>query len=417
MMLQSQNGSTLDCAFEKASIPDDTPCLRYRYLSTIWINKSQLLDAYHHSGFQGFSSKRYEFDEMEYLVDAVILPSLGLFGILGNILGIHCFSKKLYLTYYSLLFSLAITDLLTILSFISYYSFPHWIDHSTLLEQPVCAYIIIVAYSILHLSQLLDIYLLVALSIERYFAICRPMVFRTRKMKTNYYIIPIFTFSLIYSSPIFFEYSVKTFEVEKCDGGFSECCHFVENTTLYLVKQTDFKLNNQEYKIVYEIILKLLVKSVLPYALLITTNLLIIRAFCNLKYRPMKQGDTDLRNDMNNKKGSLESQRHKESFEFQTGNLSDMKQSCSKDMENENIDDMSLDVINLDELRKSDSLRLHTGPRGLVLRQSQINLGFLNLAITIVFLMCYSIIWLWAIPDFISLLKSSSSKVCKYFQQ
>ena len=46
-----------------------------------------------------------------------------------------------------------------------------------------------------------------------------------------------------------------------------------------------------------------------------------------------------------------------------------------------------------------ESMRIHTNSREIRIRQSQINLGYLNLSITVVFLACYSLRWSWAIFD------------------
>ena len=57
-----------------------------------------------------------------------------------------------------------------------------------------------------------------------------------------------------------------------------------------------------------------------------------------------------------------------------------------------------------ESLTAQDSMRIHTSSREIRMRQSQINLGFLNLSITVVFLLCYSLIWFWAIHDVIDYL-------------
>ena len=46
-----------------------------------------------------------------------------------------------------------------------------------------------------------------------------------------------------------------------------------------------------------------------------------------------------------------------------------------------------------------DSMRIHTNSREIKIRQSQINLGYLNLSISVVFLSCLSIRWSWALFD------------------
>ena len=145
-----QNDSLLGCKEEGEYL--------YRH-PLMWIKKSQLLDAYAHAAFQNIENA-YECKGVSFVVDFVILPILGSLGIIGNIGGIMCFAKQIRVTYYALMFSLAISDLVTITSFIIYYSFPHWLDYHTFLECPICTYVLLWAYPILHISQLIDLSLI-----------------------------------------------------------------------------------------------------------------------------------------------------------------------------------------------------------------------------------------------------------------
>jgi len=339
---------------------------RYRYLYSdgtykLWINPSQLLDAYHIDAFIGFSKKQNDFNDVSYIVNVAILPILGIIGIIGNVGGIICFSKKLYLSYYSLLFSLAIADLLTIASFISYYSFPHWVDYDTILEHPTCTYLILCSYYILHISQLICIYLIVSLSLERYFLICRPIVYHTRKLSSFYYLAPIIFLSILYCVPIFLDYRVDRVDLEKfyIKNGTLEG---VGNKTLYLIKQEESKIHNEHYKIIYGVVSKLIVKGIVPYIALISTNISVLRTFKLSNSSPTKGVDDGK---CTNSHGN-----------------------------NEHIE-----------------LRLHTSTRGWKLRQKQMNVGYLNLMIAIMFLLCYSLVWIWGIYDLVNVVNALTSKV------
>ena len=123
------------------------------------------------------------------------------------------------------------------------------------------------------------------------------------------------------------------------------------------------KVYDKNYKIFYETVSKLVVKCVLPYLMLISTNVLIVRKLCQFDYTI--------------KRGRI----HQTDFE------------------------------DSEEPEKSNQLRLHTNARGVHLRESQINLGIVNLAITLVFLVCYSMIWVWVIYDLHELLSPSTSEV------
>merc|ERR1739844_126535 len=50
---------------------------------------------------------------------------------------------------------------------------------------------------------------------------------------------------------------------------------------------------------------------------------------------------------------------------------------------------------------KSDALCVHVSNRHRYLRQSQIDLAIINLMIALVFLTSYSLVWVWAVYDFV----------------
>ena len=330
----------------------------YRF-GVAFFNKSRLLNGYHHHAFKGYLENEYHCNKMNHWVDLVILPLLGVIGIIGNICGMAAFSKKAKQTYYVLLLCLAVSDLITIISFILYYSFPHWIDHYTLLENPFYTYLILFAYGTLHVAQLIDIYLLIALSIERYLAICHPLRYRSRKISSMYYIIVIIILSFSISIPLVLEHYVMALPFEKIENKNGDQ-QFVKNVTLYVLKHTELKKRNTTYLIMNDIICKLFIKCIIPYILLLTTNILMVRTFCNLNQTPEKEEEEE-----------------------------------AEEEENEHLNGPH------ESLAAQDSMRIHTSSRGIRMRQSQINLGFLNLSITVVFLLCYSLIWFWAVHDII----------------
>ena len=339
----------------------------YRYITNdadfIVINKSALMRAYHIKAFQELSRSEHEqCYTVDFMLNAIILPFIGIIGIVGNISGILCFSKQLNLTYYALMFSLAISDLLTIVSFVCYYSLPLWLNHYTIIENQTIAIILFGSYITWHVSQLIDIYLLISLSIERYYSICRPMAYRKHKISLFKYLTPIIILSCAYCVPLYFESRIKHIDLQKYQND-NETSKFVGNATVYLIKHTNLKIYNQYYKLFYENVSKLVIKCVVPYIVLISTNVLIVRTLCRFDYTIKKRKPR------------------------------------------------TIDFENSEERKKSSQLRLHTNARGVYLRESQIDLGIINLAITIVFLICYSLIWIWVIYDLRSLLGSSISKV------
>ena len=248
--------------------------------------------------------------------------------------------------------SLAISDLITIIAFILFYSFPNWIDYYTLLENPFYTYLIVFSYGTLVVIQVIDTYLLIALSIERYLAICHPLKYRSRKIPPIYYIFFVIILSILSSFPSFLEHRVRQYESEKFKNN-KGSRHFETNTTIYHVSYTRLVLDNSSYLVIYDIICKLTIKCIIPYILLLSTNLLMVRTLYKMKQTPreeIEEEDVPLDNGHEN-------------FEVQ------------------------------------DPMRIHTNSRDIRQRQSEINLGYFNLSITAVFLVCYSLRVSWALFD------------------
>ena len=329
-----------------------------------WYDKCRILDAYAHPAFRSFSKNAYKNDASNGITDTIIIPFLGAVGILGNIGGIISFFRKTTLTYYLLLFFLAISDLTTILAFIFYYSFPNWIHHDTLLEYLACSYVILISYCLLHSSQLVGTYLVICLSIERYCAICRPLAYRARRTYVLTYIVPVLIFSIGYSIPIFCEHNISSIPFQKIVRNEGE--QLLRNTTIYVIVGTGLK-SNENYQIAYETVCKLIVKCIIPYCILITTNVLIVRGFITshkaLQYVPENNEVTE---------------------------SSDIQTRCT--------------------------LRLHTSHKGARRRRLNVNLGILNLGIAVVFLLCYSLIWLWVVFDLYRLIITPMPQVPLFYQ-
>ena len=125
------------------------------------------------------------------------------------------------------------------------------------------------------------------------------------------------------------------------------------NTTLYIIAHTDWTRESCTYLVIYDIIFKLITKCFIPYILLLTTNIFMVRTFCKLKQTPKKE---------------------------------------------EQEEDQPLNDVH-ESFTAHDSMRIHTNSREIKIRQSQINLGYLNLSISVVFLSCLSIRWSWALFD------------------
>ena len=308
----------------------------------------------------------YEGEEMDYIVDVVIMPLLAIVGIIGNICALIYFGKKIRtktrnLTYYSLMFSLTVSDVVIIVASILCYTFPYWFNPYALLECPICNYVIFGSYPIHHTAQLINIYLTISLSIERYFTICRPLAHHAREVPAVYYIVPIISFSTLYTLPVFFELQVVPGQFEKVQNT-NSTLQFVSNATVYFIRDETWK-QNLIYHNVYVTGTKLVFKFLVPCILLTTLNIVIVRALRNLTYTLTREQNYTLK-------------------------LRDDDKQLPKDNE---------------ETEETDNLRVHIDANGRQLRQSQVDLGTINLAIAIVFLICYSLIGIWTVYDVLNL--------------
>ena len=304
----------------------------------------------------------YTHTYLNYLVDGVILPIIGILGILGNICGIVHFGKNRHQTYYALMLALALSDLATILAFIVYHSLRIAFNAQTFTESSLRTHIVHWTYPILYISQLTGIYLTISLCIERYFAICHPLTHRIRRRSSYIYIVPIICVSIIYNLPLFFEHAVNTTTVEKWKSN-NTYMTFIGNTSIYFIGRTNLG-SSVLYQQIYSTGTKLVLKCIIPYISLISLNVLIVKTLYGLRYT--------LSNDY-----------------MIDGKI------------NEEQKNNRQRKITLSSNGETSPLYAHVSIKEQYIRGSQVDLAFVNLAIAAVFLISYSIIWVWAVYDFI----------------
>ena len=129
-----------------------------------------------------------------YIVDGIINPVIALFGILGNIYGIIHFAKNRdkmpkSKTYFSLMLTLAISDLILIVSMICQYSLPLMIPPNRYMESSLLAYVDFLTWPISNIFQISGIYLAVFVCIERYYTICKPLSHHEKKRSVSTYML------------------------------------------------------------------------------------------------------------------------------------------------------------------------------------------------------------------------------------
>ena len=310
-------------------------------------------------------------DSTILLIDGLLLPSIALMGVLGNFCGIVCFGKKCNQTYYSLMVALAMSDLGTIVSFVLYYSLPLIYHPNEGSEELLNVSIHGWMYPVLYFFQLTGIYLTISLCFERYQAICRPLSHRFQRTSAYTYIVPTVLGSFAYNLPMIFEKKVDSENFEKWLVN-STNMTYCGNTTLYETKPTSLGKSSVYFQ-VYHTALKLVIKSVIPYICLISLNVCVVKTLYSAKYSVIID---------KNSSGSI-NERQKDGSERQM--KATMKSLKSVDLNGE----------------ESDALCIHVSNRHRYLRQSQIDLAIINLMIALVFLTSYSLVWVWAVYDFV----------------
>ena len=312
-----------------------------------------------------------ERDTTILLIDGLLLPSIALMGVLGNFCGIVCFGKKCNQTYYALMVALAMSDLGTIVSFVLYYSLPLIYHPNEGSEEFLNVSIHGWMYPVLYFFQLTGIYLTISLCFERYQAICRPLSHRFQRTSAYTYIVPTVLGSFAYNLPMIFERKVDSENFEKWLVN-STNMTYCGNTTLYETKPTSLGKSSVYFQ-VYHTALKLVIKSVIPYICLISLNVCVVKTLYSAKYSVIID---------KNSSGSI-NERQKDGSERQM--KATMKSLKSVDLNGE----------------ESDALCVHVSNRHRYLRQSQIDLAIINLMIALVFLTSYSLVWVWAVYDFV----------------
>ena len=312
----------------------------------------------------------YSRSQVDEIVERIILPVIASIGILGNIAGILHYGKNRIQTYYALMLALSISDLVTVFSFVLLYSLPIECTFNTPAESSTCIYASSWAYPIMYFAQLTGIYLTISLCFERYHAICRPLNHRFRRRMPYTYIIPIFSIAFIYNLPVFFEFVVTSENVEKWRSNGTHMT-FTRNTTIYWNSLTNLR-KNAAYQQIYHTGLKLILKCIIPYICLISLNVLIVKTLYGVRYT--LSTDNTSQSDILDKMINTERQRK----------------------------------VTISSNAQSEPLHIHVSDKQQYIRRSQIDLAIVNLAIAIMFLISYSLIWVWAIYDFIQLLSSET---------
>ena len=196
-----------------------------------------------------------------FLVESVLGMLLGIFGILGNLLAlIVLFRQKPRVTTNVVLMVLAIMDNCVLLSAILLRSLRYLPIYTGTMRSYLDIYphLFIMLYPWVYIFRLLDMWLTVLLTVDRYIVVCRPLhantVCTTKRAVRDIVIIALF--SVLFSIPRFFEYKL-------------------DSTNEHGFKASPLT-SRRTYTVVYRIVAFFLVQYVVPLMLLVALNVLLL---------------------------------------------------------------------------------------------------------------------------------------------
>ena len=217
----------------------------------------------------------------DFAIPGILLTTVGLLGLIGNTLSIVVLSRpQMRQSINCILIGLAIFDIIVIVTSILIFGLPHIHDYlfrmATIYpkDRPlafsafrfyfteVFAFITPAVYSVAMIAQTASVYLTLAVTLERFVAVCLP--FRARSLCTygraRYGVISVALFAVIYNLPRFFE--VK----------WQACTE--NNATITVVRPTELRIHPL-YISVYVTWAYLIFMYLIPFSCLAIFNFLI----------------------------------------------------------------------------------------------------------------------------------------------
>ena len=225
---------------------------------------------------------------MTSFTEGIILLCIGIFGLVGNLLSIPYFIRRLpgQKTFYTLFIYLSVCDIIVVIIGMLLYGLPKVSEKYAEETFLVIAPYILPTFEI---GSTGGIYFTMAICIERYLVVCRPFWYREKAIKSTIYTIPIVCFSVLYNIPRFFElktvidYGPVYNDTNKYLSVKNKTLEFttdfdekMENVSIYSIEATAMRLNVAYYGI-YHIGCAIIFQFMVPLLVLLVGNVMILK--------------------------------------------------------------------------------------------------------------------------------------------
>ena len=211
-------------------------------------------------------------ENVQYALEFISLLIIGSVGMVGNTLAIFMFSTlKNQLKFHRLMITISMFDNLFIIFRLIILAFPY--IHDDYKYGDLYCHMIPIVTPLSYIALTGSIYSTMAISIERYLVVCHPFFTLSNKWSSKVYILPILVFSILYNVPRFFGLKVQPIAMGNPRN------KSAINDPMFSIEHTDMRVDFY-YVSIYRGWMNLFLMAIIPFVVLITLNILILK---NLK--------------------------------------------------------------------------------------------------------------------------------------